>query len=106
MRRSSTAAPRTWRSSPKAFSIVGAPTSSAAIFDTHARIADVFTSTTATSPHCGSTRLFHAQDLLRDAAERAHAVEQAAEALAAGERDELKWRMGLLSEINRSLARP
>jgi hypothetical protein len=75
MRRSSTAVPRTWRNSPKAFSIVGAPTSSAAIFDTHPRIADVFTSTTATSPHWASTRPFHAQDLLRDTAERAHAVE-------------------------------
>ena len=47
---SSNAAPITWRSSPNAFSMVGAPTSSAAIFATHALIADAFTSTTATSP--------------------------------------------------------
>jgi hypothetical protein len=54
---SSNAAPITWRSSPNAFSMVGAPTSSAAIFATHALIADVLTSTTATSPQCSSTRL-------------------------------------------------
>ncbi len=64
MRLSSTAAPSTWGSSPKAFSIVGAPTSSAAIFDTHARTAAVLTSITGTSPQCGSTRLPHALRLV------------------------------------------
>jgi hypothetical protein len=41
------------------FSIVDTPTSSVTILDTHARIAAVFMSTTATSPHCGDTRLSH-----------------------------------------------
>ena len=46
--------------------MVGVPTRSAAMEATHARIAAVRTSITNVSPHCGSTRLFHA--LRRDAA--------------------------------------
>lgn len=49
-------------------------------------------------------RLPQIQDLLRDAVKRADPVEQAGEALAAGERDELQRRMILVGEINRSLA--